>query len=176
MLVPPAWNRPCRIARRRGVRSSDLASPSRPTGREWPPEGPSAPVSMTTIGFLSDRIVKSPRDAAPEPEGNRVCACSHCRNLVVRPPAARHSVRDCATLDGGLTLVQSEHQQRRIDRAYRRFMSALKTLAMLRLLALPLVQIIVARQQVNQLNVGDRDRAGKTSGDAGRASAPSTRY
>jgi hypothetical protein len=58
------------------------------------------------------------------------------------------------TGEGGMTLAQSEHAQRRIDRAHRRFLSTLKTLATVRRLALPAVQINVARQQVNQLNAG----------------------
>ncbi len=58
------------------------------------------------------------------------------------------------TGEGGMTLAQSEHAQRRMDRAHRRFLSTLKTLATVRRLALPAVQINVARQQVNQLNAG----------------------
>ncbi len=60
-----------------------------------------------------------------------------------------------ATSDEGLTLGQSEHQQRRIDRTHRRFLDTIKTLATVRRLALPAVQINVARQQVNQVNVGE---------------------
>jgi hypothetical protein len=59
------------------------------------------------------------------------------------------------TSEGGLRLVLSEHDQRRMDRAHRRFLSTIKTLATVRRLAVPAVQINVARQQVNQLNVGD---------------------
>ena len=58
------------------------------------------------------------------------------------------------TTEGGMTLAQSEHAQRRMDRAHRRFLSTLKTLAAVRRLALPAVQINLARQQVNQLNAG----------------------
>jgi hypothetical protein len=54
-----------------------------------------------------------------------------------------------------MTLVQSEHSQRRMDRAHRRLLSTLKTLATVRRLALPAVQINVAPQQVNQVNVGE---------------------
>jgi hypothetical protein len=60
-----------------------------------------------------------------------------------------------ATSEGGMTIAQSEHAQRRTDRAHRRLMSTLKTLATVRRLALPgAVQINLARQQVNQLNAG----------------------
>ena len=61
----------------------------------------------------------------------------------------------CGTADAGMTIIQSEHQQRRIDRTHRRLMSTIKTLATVRRLAVPTVQINVARQQVNQLNAGN---------------------
>jgi hypothetical protein len=44
-----------------------------------------------------------------------------------------------ATSEGGMTLAQSEHAQRRTDRAHRRLMSTLKTLAAVRRLATPRV-------------------------------------
>jgi hypothetical protein len=54
-----------------------------------------------------------------------------------------------------MTLAQSEHSQRRIDRAHRRYLSTLKTLASVRRLALPALQInLVHRQQIAQLNGG----------------------
>jgi hypothetical protein len=52
----------------------------------------------------------------------------------------------------GMSLAHSEHAQRRMDRAHRRFLSTVKTLATVRRLAIPALQINVARQQVNQLN------------------------
>jgi hypothetical protein len=55
----------------------------------------------------------------------------------------------------GLTLANSEHHQRRIDRTHRRLMNTIKTLATLRRLSVPAVMINLARQQVNQLTVGD---------------------
>jgi hypothetical protein len=55
---------------------------------------------------------------------------------------------------GGMSLAQSEHAQRRMDRAHQRHLSTLKTLATVRRLAVPALQINVARQQVNQLNAG----------------------
>jgi hypothetical protein len=61
---------------------------------------------------------------------------------------------DGVTSEGGMTLNQSEHAQRRIDRAHRRMLSTLKTLAAVRRLAAPALQINVASQQVNQLNAG----------------------
>ena len=56
--------------------------------------------------------------------------------------------------EDGLTLAQSEHAQRRMDRAHRRFLNTVKTLATVRRLAIPVLQINVARQQVNQLSTG----------------------
>jgi hypothetical protein len=56
----------------------------------------------------------------------------------------------------GMTLLLSEHHQRRIDRTQRRFLDAIKTLATVRRLAIPAFQINVAnRQQVNQVNMGE---------------------
>jgi hypothetical protein len=48
-----------------------------------------------------------------------------------------------------MALVQSEHHQRRIGRAHRRLLTSLRTLATLRRLGVPAVQINVARRQVN---------------------------
>ena len=56
--------------------------------------------------------------------------------------------------EDGLTIKQAEFHLRRIDRAHRRLLSSLKTLATIRRLALPALQINVASQQVNQLNAG----------------------
>jgi hypothetical protein len=58
-----------------------------------------------------------------------------------------------ATSDDGLTINQSEHHQRRVDRAHRRFLATLKTLAMVRRLAIPTLQINLARQQINVASV-----------------------
>ena len=59
------------------------------------------------------------------------------------------------TSEGGMSLAQSEHAQRRIDRAHRRYLSNLKTLASVRRLAVPALQINLAhRQQIAQLNGG----------------------
>jgi hypothetical protein len=48
-----------------------------------------------------------------------------------------------------MTYEHSEHHQRRIDRAHRRLMATVRTLAMVRKLATPSLQLNVARQQVN---------------------------
>ena len=56
--------------------------------------------------------------------------------------------------ENGLSLKQADFHLRRIDRAHHRLLSTLKTLATVRRLALPALQINVAGQQVNQLNAG----------------------
>jgi hypothetical protein len=56
----------------------------------------------------------------------------------------------------GMSFAQSERAQRRMDRAHRRFLNTIQTLATVRRLAVLAVQINVAREQVNQVNVGDR--------------------
>jgi len=61
----------------------------------------------------------------------------------------------------GLTIKQAEFHLRRIDRAHRRLLSTLKTLATVRWLAVPSVQINVGAQQVNQLNTGGSQGKGK---------------
>jgi hypothetical protein len=60
-----------------------------------------------------------------------------------------------STSGDGMTIAQSEHAQRKIDRAHRRYLSTLKTLAAVRRLAVPALQINLARnQQIAQLNGG----------------------
>lgn len=50
---------------------------------------------------------------------------------------------------GDLSLHQAEFQQRRIDRAQKRFLAAIKALAVVRRLQLPLVQVNIAEKQMN---------------------------
>src|SRR5262249_48392568 len=52
------------------------------------------------------------------------------------------SQRDC-------TLKQAEYYQRRMSHAHKRYLSALKTLALVRKLALPVLQVNIAKKQVN---------------------------
>ncbi len=49
-----------------------------------------------------------------------------------------------------LTLNQGDYYQRRQDRAHRRYLSAIRTLAQVRRLLTPAVQVNIAEQQVNQ--------------------------
>jgi hypothetical protein len=48
-----------------------------------------------------------------------------------------------------LTLKQAAYWQDRIDRAHRRYLTAIKALATIRKLALPALQVNIARKQVN---------------------------
>jgi hypothetical protein len=48
-----------------------------------------------------------------------------------------------------MTIAQGDYHQRLIDRAHRRYLSALKTLALVRKLALPVLQVNIAKKQVN---------------------------
>lgn len=47
------------------------------------------------------------------------------------------------------TFAQGEYHQRRQDRAHKRYLSAIKTLAVVRKLAVPVLQLNIARKQVN---------------------------
>jgi hypothetical protein len=50
---------------------------------------------------------------------------------------------------GGMSLVKAEYYQRVHDRAHRRFLSACKTLATVRRLGVPALQVNFGRQQIN---------------------------
>jgi hypothetical protein len=50
-----------------------------------------------------------------------------------------------------LTIKQAEFWQKRIDAAHRRYLSAVKALATIRKLAVPAVQVNIAKKQVNVL-------------------------
>ena len=52
-----------------------------------------------------------------------------------------------------LTIKQAEFWQKRIDCAHRRYLSAIKTLATVRRLAFPALQVNIARKQVNTIAV-----------------------
>lgn len=52
---------------------------------------------------------------------------------------------------GKLTLSQGDYHQKRLDRAHRRHLSAIRTLAQIRKLG-PSVQINIADQQINTLS------------------------
>jgi hypothetical protein len=56
---------------------------------------------------------------------------------------------------GELSLAQGEAQQRRIDRAHHRFLTAVRTLAQVRKLALPALQVNFGTNQVNVAQRGD---------------------
>jgi hypothetical protein len=48
-----------------------------------------------------------------------------------------------------LSLAWGAYYQRRMDRAHKRYLSAIRTLALVRRLALPVLQVNIARKQVN---------------------------
>jgi hypothetical protein len=48
-----------------------------------------------------------------------------------------------------LTITQADYQQRAIDRCQRRYLAAIKALAQVRKLAVPVLQVNIARKQVN---------------------------
>jgi hypothetical protein len=50
---------------------------------------------------------------------------------------------------GQLTMTQGEYHQRQIDSAHRRYLAAIKTLAVIRKLAVPVLQVNIAKKQVN---------------------------
>jgi hypothetical protein len=56
-----------------------------------------------------------------------------------------NSVQDCDRM----TIAQANYHQAKIGRAHSRFLSAVKTLAQVRKLALPALQLNIARNQVN---------------------------
>jgi hypothetical protein len=64
-----------------------------------------------------------------------------------------------------LTFKQAEYWQKRIDSAHKRYMSAIKTLATVRKLAVPALQVNIAKRQVNVLNATDNMGAAKTRVD-----------
>lgn len=70
---------------------------------------------------------------------NRAALCWHIVNHYERAYAQA----------GSITLNQARYHQDRIDRAHKRYLSALKTLAAVRKLALPAIQVNVAKNQVN---------------------------
>lgn len=80
------------------------------------------------------------------------------RLLVSRVVACWLQVQDAdirAAQARNLTLAQHDFNQRRMDRAHRRYLSALKTLATVRRLALPALQVnIAAGPQQNVQQVG----------------------
>lgn len=55
-------------------------------------------------------------------------------------------------LDGSLTIAQAEFRERRLSAAQRRYLRAIETLARVRRLNLPALQVNIGAQQVNQVN------------------------
>jgi len=62
-----------------------------------------------------------------------------------------------------MSLELGTYYQRCIDRAHKRYLSALKTLAVVRKLAIPVLQVNIARKQVNVAGACPAVEAGKGS-------------
>jgi hypothetical protein len=60
-----------------------------------------------------------------------------------------HDVQIRFVQANGLSIQQADHRQRAIDHCHRRYLSAIKTLATVRKLALPVLQVNIAKKQVN---------------------------
>jgi hypothetical protein len=75
------------------------------------------------------------------------------RLLVERVVACWLQVQDAeiryAQNAGKLTMTQGDYHQRRMNTANRRFLAAVRTLATVRKLAVPVLQVNIARRQVN---------------------------
>jgi hypothetical protein len=56
-----------------------------------------------------------------------------------------------------MSIPQADYRQRAIDHAHRRYLTALKTLATVRRLALPVLQVNIAKKQVNIGGMGGAD-------------------
>ena len=61
-----------------------------------------------------------------------------------------NSVQDCDRM----SIAQANFLQARIDKAHSRFLKAIKTLAQVRKLALPALQVNIAKNQVNVAGAG----------------------
>jgi hypothetical protein len=64
-------------------------------------------------------------------------------------------------LGESVTLAVGDFWERRLTMAQRRYLRALETLARVRRLALPAVQVNIGAQQVNQLNTGGAGARGR---------------
>jgi len=75
------------------------------------------------------------------------------RLLVERIVACWLQVQDAeiryARSQGDLSIRQGDYHQRRMDATNRRYLAAVKTLALVRKLAIPALQVNIARKQVN---------------------------
>ena len=110
--------------------------------------------------LLKDAVATNLETMRAELEGPE---CSPLERLLVQRILAcwlqvTHADMICAQRAPDLTLAQGDYYQRRQDRAHRRLLSAIRTLATVRKLALPVLQLNVAQQQVNiaQAALGER--------------------
>lgn len=94
-----------------------------------------------------DEVAADLSGPGPSPAERMLAEVAALNWFALRLFEARYA--GAANSEEGITLVQSDHGQRRIDRAHRRLMASLKTLATVRRLGVPAIQVNVARQQVN---------------------------
>jgi len=105
----------------------------------WPRE----PFARDMVGLKLDQVKAELEGPNPTPIERLLAErASLCWFIVNR------CERDFELLKG-VTIKQAEHQQRKIDRAHARFLSAVRTLAQVRKLALPALQVNIGRNQVN---------------------------
>jgi hypothetical protein len=78
---------------------------------------------------------------------NRVFATSTSRER--RPAVGQERLDLRKRIRIAIVLAQADLQHRKIDKAHARFLTALRTLAQVRKLALPTLQLNIARNQVN---------------------------
>lgn len=70
----------------------------------------------------------------------------------------------CYANKDSMPLELASHYQRSLDRAHKRYLFALKTLTVVRKLALPVLQVNIARKQVNVAGLSPAaDGGGKTT-------------
>jgi hypothetical protein len=73
------------------------------------------------------------------PARERAAFCWHAVHAYERNNAAAE----------GLSIRRADYHQRRIDAAHRRYLAALRTLATVRKLTVPAIQVNIAKKQVN---------------------------
>jgi hypothetical protein len=82
-----------------------------------------------------------------------------------------YHLETCYAGKDGVSLELGGYYQKCIDRAHRRYLTAIKTLAVVRKLALPVLQVNIARKQVK---VAGPDALPARSGQADRLAPPRT--
>lgn len=109
----------------------------------------STPVARTAISAAADEL---PHDLALPGDGElerlliqQIVLCW------LRLAYVEHQFTG-ATMKGDNTMTQVQHWDKRLNAAQRRYLRAIETLARVRKLGVPAVQVNIAQQQVNQVN------------------------